>query len=250
MKHEFIGEKGNIAAFFDFDGTLFTGHLWQGIVKHHIKYKVKLVSVLMYLAANFPLAFAGELASKLNITGEEWYKIKWGEDLATLLKGFKKEEVIRIFQWITDNYFMKLLRPDVMALLQWHRSENHITVLLSGSFSDFLEIIKQELDIDYIVGTKLEVINDVYSGRIIKPLCFGINKAKLLEEFISQARLNIDFGLSFAYADSVLDAPILQLVGNPVATYPDRELLTLAKRRGWQILPSSYSPELSQPKPR
>jgi HAD superfamily hydrolase (TIGR01490 family) len=250
MEHEFIGEKRNIAAFFDFDGTLFTGHLWQGIVKHHIKHKVKLVSVLMYLATNFPLAFAGELASKINITGEEWYKIKWGEDLATLLKGFKKEEVIRIFQWITDNYFMKLLRPDVMALLQRHRNENHITVLLSGSFSDFLEIIKQELDIDYIVGTKLEVINDVYSGRIIKPLCFGINKAKLLEEFISQARLNIDFGLSFAYADSVLDAPILQLVGNPVATYPDRELLTLAKRRGWQILPSSYSPESRQTKPR
>ena len=143
-----------------------------------------------------------------------------------------------MFEWITDNYFMKLSRPDVMALLQRHRNENHITVFLSGSFSDFLEVIKQELDIDYIVGTKLEVINDVYSGRIIKPLCFGINKAKLLEEFINQARLNIDFGLSFAYADSVLDAPMLQLVGNPVATYPDRELLTLAKRRGWQILPS------------
>ena len=233
-----MGEKRNIAAFFDFDGTLFTGHLWQGVVKHHIKYKVKLVSVLIYLATNFPLAFAGQLANKLNITGEEWYKIKWGEDLATLLKGFKKEEGMRMFEWITDNYFMKLLRPDVMALLQQHRNENHITVLLSGSFSDFLEIIRQELDIDYIVGTKLEVINDVYSGRIIKPLCFGINKAKLLEEFISQARLNIDFSLSFAYADSILDTPILQMVGNPVATYPDKELLALAQRQSWQILPN------------
>jgi len=79
-------------------------------------------------------------------------------------------------------------------------------------------------------------------------LCFGINKAKLLEEFISQARLNIDFGLSYAYADSILDAPILQLVGNPVAIYPHGELLALAERRGWQILSGSYSPELSQPK--
>ncbi len=40
-----------------------------------------------------------------------------------------------------------------------------------------------------------------------------------------------------AYADSSLDAPVLEMVGNPVATYPDQELLTLAQRRGWQILP-------------
>jgi len=232
-----MGEKRNVAAFFDFDGTLFKGHLWQGVVKHHIKHKVKLHLVLAYLATNFPLALAGEFASKFKIMSGESYKIRWGEDLATLFKGLNKEEGLRIFEWITNNYFMKLLRPDIVAFLQRHRSEGHITVLLSGSFDDFLEIIKQKLGIDYTVGTKLEVINNVYSGRIIKPLCFGINKARLLKEFISQARLNVDLGLSFAYADSILDAPILEMVGNPVVTYPDKELLTLAQRRGWQILP-------------
>jgi len=239
MESEFMREKRNIAAFFDFDGTLFKGHLWQGVVKHHIKHKVKLLSVFTYLATNFPLALAGELASKFKILSEEGYKIRWGEDLATLFKGLEKEEGLRIFEWITNNYFMKLLRPDIMALLQQHESDGHITVLVSGSFNDFLETVKPKLNIDYTVGTKLEVINNVYSGRIIKPLCFGMNKARLLEEFISQARLDIDLGLSFAYTDTILDAPVLEMVGNPVATYPDRQLLNLAQRRGWRILPHS-----------
>ena len=229
----------NIAAFFDFDGTLFNGHLWHGVVRHHIKHRMKLLSVFTYHAMNIPPALAGEFASKLKIMNEETYKIRWGENLATLFKGIKKEEGLRIFEWITNNYFVQLLRPDVMALLEQHKSEGHITVLLSGSFSDFLEIVKQQLGMDYTVGTKLEVINNVYSGRIIKPLCYGIEKARLLEEFISQAQLNIDLALSFAYADSIKDAPILEMVGNPVATYPDKKLLNLAQRRGWRILPQA-----------
>ncbi len=144
---------------------------------------------------------------------------------------------IKIFEWIVSNYVMKLLRPDIMALLQRHKKERHTTIVLSGSFSDFLEIIKQRLDVEHVVGTKIEMVNDICSGRIVKPLCFGINKARLLKEFISQAKLNIDLTSSFAYADSIVDVPVLEMVGNPVATYPDKKLLDLARCRGWQILP-------------
>jgi len=227
-------EDVKTVAFFDFEGTLFVGHFWQGIVKHHIKHKVKRLSVAAYLATHILLW----LAHKIKIISEEEYKVKWGEDLATLLKGLMKEEVQGIFDWICSNYVMKLLRPDIMELLQQHRAAGHVIVLLSGCFDGFLDTIKQRLGLDYIVGTKLEVRNDVYSGRIVEPLCFGINKVRLLKEFISQTQLNVDHGLSFAYADSIIDASILEMVGNPVATYPDKKLLNLAQHKGWQILPS------------
>ena len=228
-----MGADKKTAAFFDFDGTLFQRHFWLGVIRHHVKHKVKLPQISTYIATHIPLW----LASKFKILGEETCKVRWGEDLAAAFKGFNKEEGLRIFDWISSNYVMKLLRPDMIALLKWHRNDGHIIVLLSGSFTDFLEIIKQKLGVDYVVGTKLEVIKNVYSGRIVNPLCLGINKARLLEEFISQAQLNIDLGLSFAYADSIVDAQVLEMVGNPVATYPDKNLLSLAQRRGWQILP-------------
>ncbi len=223
------------AAIFDLDGTLFTGHFWLGIVKHHIKHKVKIPSVAAYLTTHLPLW----VASKVKILSEETYKVRWGENLATILKGLKKDELREIFEWIVSNYVMKLLRPDIMALLEGHRKEGHTTMLLSGSFNDFLEIIKQTLGVDYAVGTKIELVKDSCSGKIVGHLCFGLNKAQLLKEFISQAKLNIDFGLSFAYADSIIDIPILEMVGNPVAVYPDKRLLNVAQRRGWQILPQS-----------
>src|SRR4030042_4947525 len=180
------------AAIFDLDGTLFTGHFWQGIVKHHIKHKTKLPSVTGYLTTHLPLW----AASKLKILSEETYKLKWGEDLAATLRGLKREEILKIFEWIVSNYVMKLLRPDIMALVQRHKKEGHTTIVLSGSFSDFLEIIKQRLDIEHVVGTKIEMVNDICSGSIVQPLCFGLNKASLLKEFIRQANLNIDLSAS------------------------------------------------------
>jgi HAD superfamily hydrolase (TIGR01490 family) len=223
------------AAIFDLDGTLFTGHFWQGIVKHHIKHKVKIPSITAYLTTHFPLW----LASKLKILSEETYKVRWGEDLATTLSGLTREEMSILFEWVYSNYFTKLLRPDIAALLQRHVKEGHTTIVLSGSFNEFLELVKQKLNVEYVVGTKIEVVKGVCSGRIVKPLCFGINKARLLNEFIDEAKLNIDLKASFAYADSIVDVPVLEMVGNPVVTYPDKKLLNLAHLRGWQVLPAT-----------
>jgi HAD superfamily hydrolase (TIGR01490 family) len=229
-----MAENTKTAAIFDLDGTLFTGHFWHGIVKYHVNHRIKLPSVAFYIITHLPLW----AASKLKITGEETYKVKWGEDLAALFRGLSAEEMIKIYEWAVDNYVMKLLRTDILALVQLHKKEGHATFILSTSFNDFLEIIKQRLDIDHVVGTKIEMVNNVCSGRIVKPLCLGMNKARLLQEFISQAKLNIDLASSVAYADSYSDIPILEMVGNPVATYPDQKLLNFARSRCWQILPA------------
>jgi hypothetical protein len=45
----------------------------------------------------------------------------------------------------------------------------------------------------------------------------------------------IDLSRSFAYSDSITDRPMLELVGQPVAVNPDRELRRLAQQRGWKI---------------
>ena len=38
------------------------------------------------------------------------------------------------------------------------------------------------------------------------------------------------------YSDSILDLPLLEVVGRPVAVNPDRRLACTARRRGWSIL--------------
>ena len=224
-----------VAAIFDLDGTLFAGHLWMGLVKHHLKHKLKRFSVYAYVASHMPLWLAG----KLKLIKEETYKRIWGQNMPFLLKGLEKDKVIEIYKWITDYYLMPLLHTDILNLVESHKKSGHTTILLSGSFDDFLQVVREKLGIDFAVGTKLEVKNSVYTGRIIKPMGFGTSKVKLLEDLISEADLDLDLGRSFAYADSISDVPMLEITGNPIATYPDAKLLNLAKKRSWQILPAT-----------
>ena len=109
-------------------------------------------------------------------------------------------------------------------------------MIVSATFGEFLEVIGQRLGVPDVIGTKLEVVDGKYTGKVVKPLCFGENKVKLLKEFINRNGLKIDLSSSFAYADSIFDAPLLKLVGNPVATYPDKDLRQLAEHDGWRIL--------------
>lgn len=226
-------EKDKISlAIFDFDGTLTRGHLWAGIAKHHKTKHVKRMTFLAYFLQHLPLW----LATKVRLYSEEKNRVKWGEDLPILLKGFTVDEAKEVFKWVADNYFMPLMRDDVLSHLKRHRSEGRKVVLLSGTFDDFLKVIGQRLGVEFTIGTMLEKKNGIYTGRIIPPLCIGDNKARLLTEFIRDKKLNVDFKQSTAYADSVHDVSVLHMTGYPVATYPDKELFRIARERQWAIL--------------
>jgi HAD superfamily hydrolase (TIGR01490 family) len=221
-----------ILAIFDFDGTLTTGHLWVGIARHHREFRIKRCTLYLYLLAHLPLW----LASKVKLYSEEKNRAKWGEDLPILFQGFSKTEANKAFQWVVDNYFMPLMRPDILSVLNEHKKQGHKIMVLSGMFTDFLDVVGKRLGVDYVVGTKLEVVSNIYSGHIAGPLCFGENKATFLTEFIQQKQLKVDLKQSWAYADSITDFPVFRLVGQPVATYPDKKLKNLAQTHNWQII--------------
>lgn len=220
-------------ALFDLDGTLSSGHIWEGFFQYYLTRKKKRAWILAFWAMHSALW----LLSECKLYGREKCRVKWMEDLSGIFKGASKGEVLELFHWVADNYIFESLRSDVVEILHQHKQSGHTVVIVSATFSDLLEIVGQELGVSTIIGTKLETINDKYTGKIIQPLCFGENKAKLLKEFIDRNGLEIDSSASFAYADSIFDVPLLKLVGNPVATYPGRHLRRLAEHNGWQIFP-------------
>ena len=108
-------------------------------------------------------------------------------------------------------------------------------ILVSGAFEELLACLGERLGVQHVVGTRLELRNGRYSGRAIKP-CFGPDKVVLLTELLAKSGLEVDLSQSFAYGDSIFDVPVLELVGNPVAVYPDSQLWEYAMQRGWRIL--------------
>ncbi len=222
----------NKIAIFDLDGTLVNAHLWLGMVKHHLKTKENLFSVFWYLTSHISLAPFW----KMHLIPTEKYYQSWGKDLAKLMKGIKLERGKEIFDWLTDEYLLPTLKKKVLERLKKHQEEGLLTILISGSFQNLVDIVANRLNIDFAIGTALEVIKDKFSGEIIFPLCLGQKKVEKIKNLLSRKNLKINFKESFSYSDSISDLPMLELVSNPIVVEPDKKLLEIAKNKNWQII--------------
>jgi HAD superfamily hydrolase (TIGR01490 family) len=152
------------------------------------------------------------------------------------LKGLSAEEVEKMYLWMASDYFMSRAKPETVRILKEHIEKEHIVAIVSGSYRSFLKLIGRELGVDHVLGTEVELKDGVHTGRIIKPLCFGKYKAEAISNFIEHEKLDIDLDNSYAYVDNISDLPMLEMVGNPAAAYPDKELLKLARQRDWRVV--------------
>ena len=223
-----------IAAFFDLDGTLCTEHVWQALTKYfktHRRRRLVLNTFLVTHLSLWPLHRLGLLSRK------RFFRL-WIKNMPWLLVGLRPEEAQTIFHWVTDQALIPSLRPDVAEVLRQHRAEGHQVILVSGAFEELLTCLGERLGVQHVVGTRLELRNGRYSGRAIKP-CFDHDKVTLLTELLTKSGLEVDLSQSFSYGDGIFDVPVLELVGNPVAVYPDSQLWDYASQRGWRILGES-----------
>ena len=219
-------------AIFDLDGTLIKAHLWSGLVKHHLKTKKNRLSVFRYVTSHMiQLPFW-----KIGLISTEKYYRSWGENLAWMVKGLSGIRAKQIFDWVSNEYLLPTLKKDIFQRLKNHQKQGFLTILISGSFQDIVELIAFQLNIDFAIGTELEIVNNRFTGRIIPPLCFGKAKTEKLKKFLSEKKLQIDFKESFAYSDGIFDLSTLEMVGNPIAVEPDEKLLKIAEGRGWTII--------------
>src|SRR5207245_2859250 len=89
------------------------------------------------------------------------------------------------------------------------------------------------------------------TGDLESPPPAGEARGVLLEEYAS--RNSLVLADSFAYADSLSDLPMLELVGSPVAVNPDARLSQVAGQRGWRVERWRMAPgnwRLPMPDPR
>jgi HAD superfamily hydrolase (TIGR01490 family) len=221
-----------IAAFFDFDGTLYTGHVWLDLVRDHLKTRRQRRWVVAYVVRNmapWPLY-------KLGLLSQETYFRTWGKTMAWLMRGLSVDQGQALFERLTRTRILPNLRPDVVARLRQHQEQGHLVALVSGTFAPWLEAVARHLEVPHAVGTPLEVRDGRYTGRIVPPLCQGDGKPKRLSDYLANRDLAVEWSTSFAYADRRTDLPLLRLAGHPVAVYPDEVLLAEAQAQGWPIM--------------
>jgi HAD superfamily hydrolase (TIGR01490 family) len=220
-------------AVFDLEGTLFkrNSDFMDEMHSNHgrgVKGRINLTLFNMILITIFILY-------KMHLIGEQEMRTTTIKRFAAVLKNSSKKEIAQKASVFAAKY-MKHLRPEMSRILEEHKRNGQITILLSGSLQPYIEAIKRELDMDVAKGTQLETKKSVYTGRLSENPYFGERRAQALRDIINQMDNKIDLNKSFAYGDAILDRYFMDMVGNPIAVYPDKRLAEYAKEQGWKVI--------------
>ncbi len=218
------------AAFFDVDGTLYAAHMWRGLMQYAATHG-HAAQVRCYYAALMPLYGL----RKLRLISEEGFRKPWVMRLGWLLRGWTEAEGAAALRWVAEEFIRPTGREEMLAVLREHVAVGHIVVLVSAMLAPALQVLGGPLGVTGTVGTAVEVRAGRFTGRVTPPACLGIEKDRLTRAFLQARGLEIDLPASFAYADSISDRALLEMVGHPVAVWPDPGLAALARERRWEI---------------
>lgn len=214
------------------DFTLYTKYLYQALFAHHKQNRFKPISLALFVIYHFPIW----QMSKLGIVSKKFLYDQHSSNLAWLLKGVSEDRADLIWDWVLENEIIPYLRPEMMSVIDDHKQKGHRIILNSGSFTPILDKVVAYLGIERAIATPLALKNGKYTGGIVKPLNIGEGKVKRLNQFLEGPGHEIDLTLSYFYSDSIMDFPVMELFGYPVAVYPDEYLAEKAKSLNWKII--------------
>jgi len=211
-------------AIFDLDNTLLAGdsdHSWGEFLVDK-----KLVDAQAYAQANDRF-YQQYKAATLDI--QEYL----GFSLAFLTR-YSLDELAAFHQEFMHDYVEPMMQPKALALLQKHRAQGDYLLIITATNSFVTHPIAKRLDVDDILASDAEIVNDRYTGKGIGTPCFQGGKVTRLNEWLKDKNYNLDD--AYFYSDSINDLPLLEQVPNPVAVDPDERLEKIANERGWEIL--------------
>lgn len=218
-------------AFFDVDGTLYNANMWRGLMQYVAEHGGK-NRTRWYMARNLPYYYLW----RFKLIDDETFRKPWVWTLGSLIKGWNAAQGDTAFRWVAEQYIQPTGNVDVIARLQQHVAQGHIVVLVSAMLAPTLKILGDALNVTGVIGTQIEFANGRFTGRVLAPVCVGDAKGKLLHAWLTARDITIDFAASFAYADSLSDRSLFDMVGHPVAVNPDPQLAALAREKRWEIL--------------
>lgn len=151
--------------------------------------------------------------------------------VSQVLKGRTEEEFAATAEHIFRERTGPLIYPEARALVSAHRRKGHTLAVVSASTPYQTAPVARDLEIPHVLTTRLEVRNGMFTGRIVRPACYGEGKAIHARRLA--AAEGLDLTQSYFYTDSDEDLALLEIVGKPRPLNPNRRLTEIALRRGW-----------------
>lgn len=105
----------------------------------------------------------------------------------------------------------KMIKPEAMQKLDWHRQMNHEIVIISASVENWINPWAKANGINTVLATQIEVKNQKLTGKFLSKNCYGAEKVnRLLSEFPDKNEYELYF-----YGDSNGDKELLAIADYP-----------------------------------
>lgn len=155
------------------------------------------------------------------------------EQLSELIAGWPVQQVSQIVNEALEEVIQPIVYQEALDLFDEHHAAGRDVIIISSSGTEVVEPIGVRLGVDKAIGTQAEIEDGKYTGKLVL-YAYGPNKADIIESLAAEAGYYLPD--CYAYSDSITDVPMLEVVGHPTATNPDRNLRAYAEEHDWPIL--------------
>lgn len=182
-------------AFFDFDGTITTD---DSLLKF-IRFVVGDRRFLLGLVVLSPMLVLYKLKLIPNYKAKQ-YMLSW------FFKGMSKDAFLKVANEYSLVHIDKILRPKAIEKINWHKNQGHKVVVVSASIECWLRPWCEKNGLE-LIATKLEIKDDIVTGKLLSKNCYGVEKVNRIKEIYNLK----DFEYIYSYGDSSGDKQMLEL---------------------------------------
>src|SRR5207248_6501866 len=216
--------RADVLAVFDVDGTL----VETNVIEYFVWMRLKAQPLREW--PDFLAGLVREAPRWLQL--ERRSRAEFQRSFYREYEGLEYEDMRQLGREAMNAVTLRRLYPEGVRRIREHRNAGHRVLLLTGALDVVVEPLAELLEVD-VDCAHLLARDGVLTGDLESPPPAGEARGTLLEEYAAKHGLNLSE--SFAYADSLSDPPMTELVGTPVVINPDARLSTVAGQRGWRI---------------
>jgi HAD superfamily hydrolase (TIGR01490 family) len=213
------------AAFFDLDRTLIAGS--SAFEFARASYKAGLTTRRQLASdglANLRFRLEGSTDQ-----GTEVLK----ERVMGALSGVRVRDIERLGADVLGGLLPRVY-PQMLEIAYGHQDAGRPVFICTAASQEVADLLGHVLTFDGAIGTRSEIVDGAYTGRLDGPFTYREGKAQAVRELAAERGLDLDS--SWAYSDSESDLPMLRAVGHPVAVNPDSALARIADEEGWEVV--------------
>lgn len=188
-----------VIAAFDFDGTITT----RDTLFDFIRFYFGLPRLILGIVLLSPVLIIFKLGFITNNKAKQ-----------ILFSYFFKGLNIKDFDAMCQEYSDRvgdILQSEAINKIKEHQAQGHLVIIVSASVFNWIIPWAEKVEIKNVIATKIEIKNDIITGKFLGENCYGQEKVNRLLEVYP----NISDYQLYAYGDSRGDMQLLDMADYP-----------------------------------